>query len=90
VSKLLGHLFVINLASYVDCEDVVVNLADPGLVKDTALQNFAPWLVVAFFYIFKAIFGRSLPVGASTYVDAVAVKGKESHGCFVSNWKIAP
>ncbi|KAI8656386.1 hypothetical protein LRP88_11690 [Fusarium phalaenopsidis] len=90
VSKLLGHLFVINLASYVGCEDVVVNLADPGLVKDTALQNFAPWLVVAFFYIFKEIFGRSLPVGASTYVDAVAVKGKESHGCFVSNWKIAP
>ncbi|UPL02100.1 hypothetical protein LCI18_013034 [Fusarium solani-melongenae] len=90
VSKLLGHLFIINLVNYVNCEDVVVNLADPGLVKDTALQNFAPWIVVAFFYIFKAIFGRSLPVGASTYVDAVAVKGKESHGCFVSNWKIAP
>ncbi|KAM0438581.1 hypothetical protein ACHAPT_001333 [Fusarium lateritium] len=90
VSKLLGHLFIINLANYVSREDVLVNLADPGLVKDTALQNFAPWVVVAFFYIFKAIFGRSLPVGASTYVDAVAVKGKESHGCFVSNWKIAP
>ncbi|RSL54322.1 hypothetical protein CEP54_009915 [Fusarium duplospermum] len=90
VSKLLGHLFIINLVNYVNCEDVIVNLADPGLVKDTALQDFAPWVVVAFFYIFKAIFGRSLPVGASTYVDAVAVKGKESHGCFVSNWKIAP
>ncbi|RSL83858.1 hypothetical protein CEP51_004271 [Fusarium floridanum] len=90
VSKLLGHLFIINLVNYVNCEDVIVNLADPGLVKDTALQNFAPWIVVAFFYVFKAIFGRSLPIGASTYVDAVAVKGKESHGCFVSNWKIAP
>lgn len=90
VSKLLGHLFIINLVNHVNCEDVIVNLADPGLVKDTALQNFAPWIVVAFFYIFKAIFGRSLPVGASTYVDAVVVKGKESHGCFVSNWKISP
>ncbi|RSM08752.1 hypothetical protein CEP52_004518 [Fusarium oligoseptatum] len=89
VSKLLGHLFIINLVNDVNCEDVIVNLADPGLVKDTALQNFAPWIVVAFFYVFKAIFGRSLPIGASTYVDAIAVKGKESHGCFVSNWKIA-
>ncbi|KAF5010168.1 hypothetical protein FDECE_3661 [Fusarium decemcellulare] len=90
VTKLLAHLFIINLVQYVDPGDVIVNLVDPGLVKDTALQNFAPFIVVAFFYIFKAIFGRSLPVGASTYLDAVAVTGKESHGCFVSNWKISP
>ncbi|VDC04947.1 unnamed protein product [Peniophora sp. CBMAI 1063] len=91
VSKLLGHLFLLELVlRYVRAEDVVVNLVDPGLVKNTDLQRGAPFLIDAFFTSFKAIFGRTVPVGASTYVDAVAVKGKESHGCFLSNWKISP
>ncbi|KAF4953424.1 hypothetical protein FSARC_12393 [Fusarium sarcochroum] len=90
VSKLLGHLFIANLAQHVSPDDVVVNLVDPGLVKDTALQNFAPRVIVAFFYAFKAICGRSLAAGASTYVDAVAVKDQRSHGSFISNWKISP
>jgi NAD(P)-dependent dehydrogenase (short-subunit alcohol dehydrogenase family) len=89
VSKLLGHLFMVNLERYVRVEDVIVNLVDPGLVKNTNLQGFAPPLVAAFFYIFKAVFGRTVPVGASTYVDAAAVKGKESHGSLVANWKIS-
>lgn len=32
VSKLLGHLFMINLSSYISDEDVIINLVDPGLV----------------------------------------------------------
>jgi NAD(P)-dependent dehydrogenase (short-subunit alcohol dehydrogenase family) len=89
VSKLLGHLFVMKLMEHVNADDVVVNLVDPGLVKNTDLQRGALAIVAAAFYCMKAIFGRSVPVGASTYVDAVAVKGKESHGCFVSSWKIS-
>jgi NAD(P)-dependent dehydrogenase (short-subunit alcohol dehydrogenase family) len=89
-SKLLGHLFITDLAQQVSPDDVVVNLVDPGLVKDTALQSFAPKVVVALFYVFKAIFGRSLTAGASTYVDAVAVKDRTSHGSLISNWKISP
>lgn len=90
VSKLLGHLFVMELMRRVDADRVVVNLVDPGLVKNTDLQRGAPAVVAAAFYCMKALLGRSVPVGASTYVDAVAVKGKESHGCFVSSWKISP
>ncbi|KAI1441906.1 hypothetical protein F5Y02DRAFT_410533 [Annulohypoxylon stygium] len=89
VSKLLGHLFMVNLAHYVNAEDVIVNLVDPGLVKDTGLQRFAPPLIAAFFYCYKAVLGRAVPVGASTYVDAAVVKGKESHGCYVANWEIS-
>lgn len=92
VSKLLGHLFIVDLVRYVNADDVVINLADPGLVKDTNLQggSSAPMLIAAFFYCMKALLGRTLPVGASTYVDATAVKGKESHGCYVADWKISP
>ncbi|KAI1415451.1 hypothetical protein F5Y13DRAFT_207186 [Hypoxylon sp. FL1857] len=90
VTKLLGHLFMANLAQYVSADDVVVNLADPGLVKDTGLQRLAPPLVAAFFYCYKVVLGRTVPVGASTYVDAVVVKGKESHSCYIANWEISP
>ncbi|KAM0820596.1 putative NAD(P)-binding protein [Seiridium cardinale] len=92
VSKLLGHLFIIDLIRYIDAEDVVVNLADPGLVKDTNLQGggSAPFLITVFFYCMKALLGRTLQVGGSTYVDASVVKGKESHGCYVADWKISP
>jgi NAD(P)-dependent dehydrogenase (short-subunit alcohol dehydrogenase family) len=89
VSKLLGHLFIINLASYIDPEDVVVNLVDPGLVKGTDLQGLAPWHVAAFFWAFKAVLGRTVGVGGSTYLDAVVAKGKESHGSLVANWRIS-
>jgi NAD(P)-dependent dehydrogenase (short-subunit alcohol dehydrogenase family) len=89
VSKMLAHLFMINLVRYVRAEDVVVNLVDPGMVKDTALQRFAPWPVAAFFYCFKGAMGRTLSVGASTYLDGAIIKGEESHGCYVANWKIS-
>ncbi|XXG98037.1 hypothetical protein Hte_004354 [Hypoxylon texense] len=89
ISKLLGHLFIAELARYVDADDVTVNLVDPGLVKNTNLQGFAPPLIAAFFYCYKAILGRTVSAGASTYVDAVAVKGKESHGCYIANWQVS-
>ncbi|KAH7141033.1 hypothetical protein EDB81DRAFT_900618 [Dactylonectria macrodidyma] len=90
VSKLLGHMFLINLAPRVNPEDVTVNLVDPGLVKGTDLQSGAPLLLAIFFYCFKAILGRTVSVGASTYIDAAVVKGEESHGCNVANWMISP
>ena len=96
VSKLLGHLFIVELVHYINADDVVVNLVDPGLVKGTDLQRFlsADGIIIsfiaAFFYCMKAALGRTVPVGASTYVDAAVVKGKESHGCYVTNWKVSP
>ncbi|ETS76531.1 hypothetical protein PFICI_11918 [Pestalotiopsis fici W106-1] len=91
VTKLLGHLFVLDLARRVEARDVVVNLVDPGLVKDTNLQGgaSAPLPIAAFFYGMKTLLGRSLPVGASTYIDAVISKGVESHGSYVADWNIA-
>jgi hypothetical protein len=44
-------------------------------------------------YLFKAlemVVARSLEVGASTYLDAVSLKGKESHGCLMMSWQIHP
>ncbi|KAH8810999.1 hypothetical protein F5884DRAFT_876057 [Xylogone sp. PMI_703] len=90
LSKLLAHLFVYKLVDYVSSDDVVVNLVDPGLVKGTELGRGTTGIASKINTGLGAISGRSVDVGSSTYLDAVLVKGKSSHGCFLMNWKIAP
>lgn len=89
-SKVLGHLFFARLAARVDPDAVVVNLVDPGFCKGTELHRDARGLVAALLRVAKVLTGRSLEVGASTYVDAAVVKGEETHGCFVMDWKVRP
>ncbi|KAL9598457.1 MAG: hypothetical protein Q9219_004493 [cf. Caloplaca sp. 3 TL-2023] len=90
ISKLLGHMFLYKLVEHVSGDDVVVNLADPGFIKGTGLARELPRLAAIAFSIFAALTARTVRVGASAYVDAVAGKGKESHGCFLMSWQIKP
>ncbi|KAJ5606585.1 hypothetical protein N7510_009366 [Penicillium lagena] len=89
-SKLLGMMFLRKLADYVSADDVVVNLVDPGFVKDTSLTRDLSLVGSALMTVWKHIAARSLRVGASTYIDGVVLKGKESHGCYIMSWKISP
>ncbi|KIX93966.1 uncharacterized protein Z520_10303 [Fonsecaea multimorphosa CBS 102226] len=89
-SKLLGQSFVWKLTDLVSAESVVVNLVEPGFVKGTELHRDRPIPAKLFMSFFKATAARSVKVGASTYLDAAIVKGKESHGCILTNWEIAP
>ncbi|KAE8379170.1 hypothetical protein BDV26DRAFT_291486 [Aspergillus bertholletiae] len=89
-TKLLGHMFVWKLADYVSADDVVVNLVDPGFTKGTELQREASGIQSLFFSFAKLITARTVKDGASTYVDATVVKGKESHGCFLMDWQVQP
>lgn len=90
-SKLLGHLFSAKMFAYADpAEDVIVNLVDPGFCRGTALHRDAHGILAAAMSFAKMLTGRPLEEGASTYVDAAVVKGKETHGCFVMDWKIRP
>ena len=70
--------------------DVIVNLVNPGLVKGTELSRDVSRILGALVTGFKAITTRATDVGASTYLDATVVKGKESHGSFIMSWQIAP
>ncbi|KAI8952972.1 retinol dehydrogenase 12 [Xylaria longipes] len=92
-SKLLQYFFVSKLAKEVDANDVVVNMANPGLCAGTAFgrdgAGFSA-IILLVFNLFKTINARSVEAGASTYVDAVVVKGEESHGSYVSDWAIKP
>ena len=89
-SKLLGQMFVWKLTDKVSANDVVVNLVEPGFIKGTELHADASPAGKIAMAIFKAATARNVTVGASTYLDAAIVKGKESHGCVLTNWEIAP
>ncbi|KAJ9149318.1 NAD(P)-binding domain protein [Pleurostoma richardsiae] len=89
-SKLIGQLFFIKLFPHVDPDDVILNMVDPGLVKGTGLHRDAHGFFGYFYTFLKAISGRSMAAGASTYIDAAVVRGKESHGCSLMDWKIYP
>ena len=85
------HLYGLRFADLdVSAEDVVVNIVDPGYVKGTESVSKMPKVTAMMAKGFAAVTGRTVEVGASTYVDAVAVKGKESHCCFLTSWRVHP
>ena len=89
-SKLLCHMFVYKLVDYVSADDVVVNIVDPGMTKGTEFGRDLPKILSTVITPFASIVSRNVAEGASTYLDAAVVKGKESHGCFVMDWQIRP
>lgn len=89
-SKYLGQIFLWKLTDLVSADDVVVNFVEPGFVKGTSLQREAPAVIKFMLYLLKVTTGRSMQLGATTYLDAAITKGKESHGCLLMNWGIAP
>ncbi|CAK7203232.1 hypothetical protein SEUCBS139899_005963 [Sporothrix eucalyptigena] len=89
-SKMLGHLFFVRLLDYLRGEDVIVNLVEPGMCKSSDLHRDLSGPVGLFIEGWKNLCGRKPQDGAWTYVDAVCVKGPESHGCFLMDWEIHP
>ncbi|KAJ0116605.1 short-chain dehydrogenase reductase family [Diaporthe amygdali] len=87
-TKLLLMGFVMKLAESIDPEVVIVNVVNPGLTASTDISKGTPPSLA--FRTFLMLTGRSLEWGADTYVEGVVVKGKESHGSFVSDWTIKP
>jgi NAD(P)-dependent dehydrogenase (short-subunit alcohol dehydrogenase family) len=89
-SKALGHLFFVRMLEYLNADDVIVNLVEPGMIKGTNLHRDAKGAIEWVLAAWKGLLGRTLDDGAWTYVDAAVVKGKESHGCFIMDCAIHP
>ena len=90
VSKLLCQLFLVKLAEKVPSDSIIINMVDPGLTKGTGLAQEANGLMKLGASLFFGIAGRPVEAGAATYVDALVVQGRESHGCFLMNCEISP
>lgn len=90
-TKLAQLFFISRLANHVSAEDVIVNASNPGLCNtEINKDDTSPLIGRIFFWCFLNLNGRTAEVGASAMVDAVVVRGKESHGSYVSDWTIQP
>lgn len=91
VSKLLLLMFVERLSEVVPASQVIVNVPNPGACRGTEFGSDNPSKFQRFMFRFLGhIIGRPVAVGARQYVDAVTVKGVESHGGFVSEGRVKP
>jgi len=90
-SKLLLLFFFCKLAKLVSPDEVLVNMVNPGMTAGTAFSpSSAPVVLVKIFDLYKRLLARPVAVAATIYIDAVVVRGKESHGSFLSDWAIKP
>ncbi|KAL3471260.1 hypothetical protein BJX99DRAFT_250590 [Aspergillus californicus] len=87
-AKLLLLMFIHKLRAYVAAEDVVVNVADPGLVKNSGMDRHAPAFLKLTFTIMRALFARSVPAGAWTLADAAVVKPDSTHGSWICHYGV--
>ncbi|KAL9039303.1 MAG: hypothetical protein Q9180_002607 [Flavoplaca navasiana] len=70
--------------------DVVVNLVNPGFCYGSELHRSITGPLGVVFGGMKRAIGRSTEVGARTLVHGAVVAAKETHGCYLSDEKVAP
>ncbi|KAI1124430.1 NAD(P)-binding protein [Nemania abortiva] len=85
VSKLLGQLFVTELAKRVTPSIAIVNCANPGLCYSGLQRELGMAMAIS-----VRIIGRSPAVGASRLVHAAVALDESSHGQYVEDGKLRP
>ncbi|GKU15735.1 unnamed protein product, partial [Fusarium langsethiae] len=90
-TKLLLLMFACELSKRIPPDEVIINVSNPGACRGTQF-GIAERSVLqeGVLYVASLVLGRTATVGARQYVDAVTVKGAESHGSFVSEGKVKP
>ncbi|KAI0025626.1 retinol dehydrogenase 12 [Xylariomycetidae sp. FL0641] len=89
-SKLLGQLFLSELAKRVPATVAVVNAPNPGLSKSDLSREHRGTLGGFLFGLFLAVFARDANVGARALTDAAVKHGPESHGQYLEDGRIQP
>ncbi|KAF7543221.1 hypothetical protein G7Z17_g10903 [Cylindrodendrum hubeiense] len=91
ISKLLLLMFAEKLSQHVSADQVIINVPNPGACKGTEFGADNPNKLERFmFRLMSFVMARPVAVGARQHVEAVTVKGAESHGGFVSEGKVKP
>ena len=91
VSKLLGQLFIHELAKRVPASVAVINGASPGSVHDSEFNREIDKTAAG--AVIKAVLRRvanTAAVGARMVTDAAVNHGEEVHGQFLSFQKVVP
>ena len=88
-SKLLVCMLAHKLAEYVPSDKVIINNVEPGLTSGTSLHRDYSGPSKYFMATMKKLSAKTPEQAAWTYIDAVAVHGKESHGGFIAFGQVA-
>lgn len=89
-SKLLGLLFMAELAKNVPSAAVIISSANPGLCGDSDLARHFQGTA---YYAHKAmcgLLGRTCDIGSRTIVHAVTTLGEDAHGQYIEDARIQP
>jgi hypothetical protein len=78
------------LSQLVSADDVVVNVVDPTFTPGTSFSRDIPLLMRVLLWPVVSLVGTTVNNAAWRYVDAVAARGKASHGSLISDWEISP
>ncbi|KAL2837112.1 hypothetical protein BJY01DRAFT_238001 [Aspergillus pseudoustus] len=90
-SKLLGQLFLAELASRIPSSVTIVNAPNPGLCYGSGLtRDMDGGALGKLIYIFRRTLGRPTAVGARSLVDAAVRHGPKRHGQYLEDGKVQP
>lgn len=89
-TKGLVLMLTVALSKLVNADDVVVNVVDPTFTPGTSFFRELPLMARILAWPLLTLLGTSVNNAAWRYVDAVAVRGKPSHGSLISDWEISP
>jgi NAD(P)-dependent dehydrogenase (short-subunit alcohol dehydrogenase family) len=89
-TKGLVLMLTLLLSKITKAESTVVNVVDPTFTPGTSFFRNLPFLMRVLVWPLTTLLGTSVNNAAWRYVDAAVVRGKESHGSFVSDWEIHP
>ncbi|KAI0006671.1 hypothetical protein F4779DRAFT_551193 [Xylariaceae sp. FL0662B] len=91
ISKLLGQLFLVELAKRVPASVAVINAATPMMVHDSEIsRDTARSLQGKIAEVFRRRIGYTSAVGARMIVDAAVKHGEETHGRYLGLQKLKP
>jgi NAD(P)-dependent dehydrogenase (short-subunit alcohol dehydrogenase family) len=92
-SKLLGQLFLAELATHVSPSAVIINAANPGLCHGSGLSRDVEGEGIAYraaMALYFGLLGRKPAVGAYVVMNAALKQGEKSHGQAIDGNKIRP
>ncbi|KAL5047918.1 hypothetical protein BDW71DRAFT_29138 [Aspergillus fruticulosus] len=89
-SKLLGQLFLKELASRVPASAVIINCCNPGLCKSGLDREFKGSFLGYLASVMHFLLSRTTSVGARSLTDAVVNHGGKSHGQYVEDGEVVP
>ncbi|KAK7756578.1 hypothetical protein SLS62_001415 [Diatrype stigma] len=89
-AKLLGQLFVAELARHVSANVAIVTAATPGLCYGTELTRGGPAVIAPIYRLFVRIVGRPAAVGARVITYAAVKPGQEGHGHYIGDNRLKP